>query len=105
KSCREGMEADEMLDVLQRHALYGVPSHVERAIREWAAAYGAVRFADVRLMRCRDARTADELESHPELADWIIARLGPNDLMIRSDRHANLVRRLETMGYAPRKTI
>ena len=83
----------------------GVPAHVLQALEEWQERFGRVGFADVRLLRCKDETTADEIGRHEELAPYLLERIGPRDFILAASAYGDIVCRLEAMGYAPKRNI
>lgn len=105
QACERNASAEQICQELKQYACYGLPENVEQAILQWGEQYGQISFADVRLLRCRDAKIADEIAAQEQLAAWIISRISDTDFIVRTSGHQELVRHLNNSGYAPRKTI
>lgn len=101
RACEAGMTAPDVCATLAACAADGVPPHVAETIHEWADRLGRVTVEDVRLLRCRDAQTAEDIAAHPALSAWIVQRLGDRDFWIRRDRNGELRRLLEQAGLPP----
>lgn len=104
-ACERGYSSQRMIDLLHRYSVFDLPVHVVQSIEEWCGQFGKVTFADVRLLRAIDKRTADLVAEHPSIKNWLAARLNEVDFVVRAENHDQLVKLLKTMGCTPRTHI
>jgi Helicase conserved C-terminal domain len=102
RALKEGLEVESILAFFTQHGERELPQNVEYSIREWAAAFGQIHFADVLLLRCASEELATEISASPEVADYIEGRITPRDLMISRAGYDGIVEALERMGHLPR---
>lgn len=71
-----GRSVQSVLSFLENCSLTGVPGHVRDAIEMWGRQYGRVQFAEVILLRCTDADTAQAVQSAMDSSEplkrWLI---------------------------------
>jgi hypothetical protein len=107
ESLRRGLECgrtcDEMLDFLERHAMYGVPENVRLTLIQWTKPYGKVRYEQVILLRCADPETAESLQRLTSVAGKLEERIGEKDFLIRPESVRALTEALEKAGWMPGK--
>jgi hypothetical protein len=101
----QGSRSKEILDFLEQHSMYPLPDNIRESFLQWGDQYGRIRFTDAIVMECADATLGDELDRHPKLKEWVIARLSPTHFLIPREYVKDCIRFLDQQGYAPRKTI
>lgn len=102
RALTNGREAERLTEALRRHARYGVPEPVESLLARWSAAFGAVTFEEVTLLRCRRPEDAAFLAGDEGMAPYLTARIGELDFIV-SRPHAKLLEeRLKQRGFTPR---
>jgi len=100
-----GGDIGQMVGFLEKYSKSPLPQNVLFTIREWGASYGRVSFLDVFLLRCDDAKLADEIEHHPKLRPYVRRRFDQNHLVVSRDQYEPLLAALQKQGYLPRKGI
>lgn len=99
-----GDEAKAGIDVLRRHAAYGVPEEVERSLQEWSDRFGSICFEDVTLLRCRDRNDAEALLASELTSPYLLSRVGDRDFIVSKLQVKALAELLERQGFSPRFT-
>ncbi len=101
RALRMGAKVEDILSLLEGHATNELPQNVSFSLRDWAAAYGRIRFATAFTMQVDSASLADELVASRTVGRFILSRLSPTILVIDRRDHADLVAALEAEGYMP----
>lgn len=104
RTLEEGMTAEECLRVLETNARYGVPGNVSEAVRDWAAGYERVTFAEAVIMRCKDKATADWLAELPEVRPFLPERIGDTVFLVLREKLETLILLISGFGFSPRTT-
>ena len=98
---RSGLSFDEILAFLKTHSRTGIPQNVEISIRDWAERYGQVYLMDVILLRCKDARIAQEIRTSKLIGRYILGKISPIDFVVSRQRAEELLMLLEKQNYMP----
>ncbi|MBP1156113.1 MULTISPECIES: helicase-associated domain-containing protein [unclassified Paenibacillus] len=101
RALENGRTAEEMVNFLEAHALYGVPDHIRLAISEWAKPFGKTSFASTLLLRCDDEETAATIAKLPHTAKYIREAIGVKDFIVAESDLQPLAAALEKAGYMP----
>ncbi|TKH35271.1 hypothetical protein C1I59_15305 [Paenibacillus polymyxa] len=96
-----GMEAKEILALLDKYSRTGVPEHVRLAVEQWAGNVGRTAFVTVTLLRCGTQEDADMVARHPAL-EGLLERLGDKDFMIPVHSADKIRKALAAIGLSPR---
>ncbi|MHB9144827.1 MAG: helicase-associated domain-containing protein [Symbiobacteriia bacterium] len=102
RALASGRTEQDLLRFCQRHSRTGVPAGVEQALRDWAAAFGRLRFEQVSLLRCDSAELADWVLASPRTAPFIQGRFSPRDLLVHPADVPALLTALRQDGHMPR---
>ena len=100
-----GLNADAILEGLDRFSKYPVPDNVRVEIREAIARYGRVRLIQDPLDQSRLRLTSDdtmlllELERNRYLRPYILDRLGPHTFQVPASRRGHVKQALVKAGY------
>jgi hypothetical protein len=105
RALRLGRGAGEILGLLEQHALNELPQNVAFSVRDWATAFGRIRFAAAFTLQCDTAALADELMASRSVRQYVLGRLSPTVLIVDRQRHADLIAALESEGYMPSPII
>lgn len=101
RALENGRSAEEMVNFLEAHALYGVPFHIRLAISEWAMPFGKTSFASTLLLRCDDEETAAIIAKLPQTGKYIREAIGAKDFIVAESDLQPLAAALEKAGYMP----
>jgi hypothetical protein len=82
-----------------------LPDTVEAMLEAWTARACRFSFMDALLLRCDSVEMACIIDSNPELAALVMAKLGPTDYIVRKSELSKLRLQLKQTGYPPRKEI
>ena len=98
---RSGFSLDEILTFLKTHSRTGIPQNVEISIKDWAERYGQVYLMDVILLRCKDARIAQEIRTSKSIGRYILDEISPTDFVVSRQHSQKLLTLLEKQNYMP----
>lgn len=98
---RSGFSLDEILVFLKTHSRTGIPQNVEVSVTDWADRYGQVYLMDVILLRCKDARIAQEIRTSKSIGRYILGKISPIDFVVSRQRVQELLTLLEKQNYMP----
>ena len=98
---RSGFSLDEILAFLKAHSKTGVPQNVEMSIKDWAERYGQIYLMDVMLLRCKNARIAQEIKASKQIGRYILGEISPVDLVVSRPQSQELLALLEKQNYMP----
>ena len=101
KGLRAGFSLDEILAFLKAHSKTGIPQNVEVSIRDWAERYGQIYLMDVMLLRCKNARIAQEIRASKQIERYILGEISPTDLIVSRQQSKELLTLLEKQNYMP----
>ncbi|MGC9523436.1 MAG: DNA repair helicase XPB, partial [Anaerolineae bacterium] len=100
-----GLDAEEIIDGLQRFAKYPLPDNVVFEIRDVIARYGRVRLtrdpyneARLRLMSDEPLLLV-ELERNRYFKPYVLQRVGPHTVQVPADRRGHVKQALVKAGY------
>ncbi len=102
RALQEGIEVDSILAFFLQHGERQLPQNVEYSVREWAASFGRIHFADVLLLRCENEELAAEVAASPDIRRYIEGQITPRDLLVSRAGYEEIVKYLEKMGHLPR---
>ena len=98
---RSGFSLDEILAFLTTHSKTGIPQNVEVSIKDWAERYGQIYLMDAMLLRCKDARIAQEIKTSKLIGRYILGEISPVDLVVSRQQSKELLALLEKQNYMP----
>ena len=101
KGLRSGFSLDEILAFLKAHSKTGIPQNVEVSIKDWAERYGQIYLMDVMLLRCKNARIAQEIKASKQIERYILGKISPTDLIVSRQQFKELLALLEKQNYMP----
>jgi|GEM_PF-497516 len=101
RALRLGRDPAEILNLLHKHALNEIPQNVAFSVRDWASAFGRIRFAQAFTLQVDTSALADELMASRAMRQYILGRLSPTVLIVDRHKHADLLVALEAEGYMP----
>ncbi|XEC96962.1 helicase-associated domain-containing protein [Paenibacillus tarimensis] len=79
-----------------------LPGEIIAAITDWTAHAGKVLVEEVTILRCDSDAAAERLAVEPSVAP-LLERIGPRCFIVEAGRAAEVGRRLERIGLAPRQ--
>lgn len=96
-----GMQAEVLMEGLDRHARYGVPIGAGATVRGWAERYGKLnlRTLDGELVLSGDADMLARLERQRSLAAWIKSRRGETEWLLHPESRGLFKQELTRLGY------
>ena len=98
---RSGFSSDEILAFLKAHSKTGIPQNIEVSIKDWAERYGQIYLMDVMLLRCKNARIAQEIRASKQIGRYILGEISPMDLVVSRQQSEELLALLEKQNYMP----
>ncbi len=101
KGLRSGFSLDEILAFLKAYSKTGIPQNVEVSIKDWAEQYGQIYLMDVMLLRCKNARIAQEIKASKLIGRYILGEISPMDLVVSRQQSKKLLALLEKQNYMP----
>ncbi len=101
KGLRSGLCLDEILVFLNTHSKTGIPQNVEISIKDWAERYGQTYLMDVMLLRCKNARIAQEIRASKQMGRYILGEISPTDFVVSRQYAQTLLALLEKQNYMP----
>lgn len=101
KGLRTGFSLDEILAFLKTHSKTGIPQNVEISIKDWAERYGQIYLMDVMLLRCKNARIAQEIKASKRIGRYILGEISSTDLVVSRQQSKKLLALLEKQDYMP----
>ena len=97
-----GLNADVILDGLERYSKYPLPDNVRVDIRDYISRYGRlklIRRDDSLLIVSEDLALIAEITRHRQLAPYIITQLDPLTLQVDFARRGHIKQALVNIGY------
>ncbi|MFD0587935.1 helicase-associated domain-containing protein [Paenibacillus sp. GCM10027627] len=82
-----------------------LPTTVAAMLEEWTKKACRYSFSEVTLLICDSPEQAELALSMPELAPFLLQRLGENDILVDASSVGEIRRLLQKAGYPPRKGI
>ena len=101
KGLRSGFSLNEILAFLKTHSKTGIPQNVEISIKDWAERYGQIYLMDVMLLRCKNARIAQEIKASKQIGQYILGEISPMDFVVSRQQSKELLALLEKQNYMP----
>ncbi|MFS0839443.1 helicase-associated domain-containing protein [Paenibacillus sp. 1P03SA] len=98
-----GTPGTKALELLEAHSRHGVPETVRLTIAGWTEQYGRVVLGDVTLLRCADARLAEQISLHPKIGRLLLEKIGDADFIVAADKMNEMMKLLDAAGFAPRQ--
>ncbi|MBE7561074.1 helicase-associated domain-containing protein [bacterium] len=102
RALQDGVEVESILAFFVQHGERRLPQNVEYSVREWAASFGRIHFADVLLLRCDSEELAAEVAASPDIRRFIEGQITPRDLLVSRGGYEEIVKYLEKMGHLPK---
>ncbi len=101
----QGREKDEIIDFFNEHSKTGLSENIKESIASWSERFGQIFFLDACLLCCKKISLADEINSVPEMAQYIIGKVNENVLLVKREDYEKLLLELENNGYMPYKDL
>ena len=101
KGLCSGFSLDEMLSFLKTYSKTSIPQNVEVSIKDWAERYGQIYLMDVMLLRCKNARIAQEIRASKQIGRYILGEISPTDFVVSRQQSQELLTLLEKQNYMP----
>lgn len=98
-----GITEEEIGSIL--NAKNNISQNVIYSLKEWCKDYGAVYFADVFVLRCKDKHLADQIRLHPKIKDYVKGSFSKTDLVVDRSNFDELIEILKTINLMPLKKI
>ncbi|MDQ6700969.1 MAG: DEAD/DEAH box helicase [Acidobacteriota bacterium] len=101
-ACAAGVNAEEIVDTLERFSKYPVPAHVAVEIRDFASRYGRLRlFRDARglILGANDEPLAEEIAHNKHAARFLAQRLSALEFRIEPAARGEIKQALVKIGF------
>jgi hypothetical protein len=105
RALEQGRKGEELLALLEKYAMYGVPDNVRLTVEQWTKPFGRIGFEQVLLLRCAEEETGDALTRLSGTSGLLGERLGDRHFIVRPEAWKSLSTVLEKAGFMAGKPL
>ena len=102
RALNSGMTIKKITEFLKKGSKHQLPSNILSLLSEWGSTYGRLELLDVLVLHCEDEQLAREIEASKRLASFVEGKLTEKHLIIKRERHKELLNALTEEGYMPK---